>query len=62
MHKHIATLTVGILIGLAASQLTAVHADQEPALTRQLVEHLVRANEQQADALKDIAREVNKCR
>lgn len=38
-----------------------VRADQPAAFDRQLAEHLVRAQEQSAEALREIARAAEKC-
>jgi hypothetical protein len=48
------------LVAAAAWATLPVHADPQPALDRQLVERLVRAQESQAHALEGIQRAVER--
>lgn len=54
---------IGFVLGIAATQLSRVSADPQPPFDRQLSERLVRAQEAQAQALKELVRVTDrKCR
>lgn len=52
------SLLLALLVLAAAWATTGVRADPQPALDRQLVERLVRAEEAQTHALEEIARAI----
>lgn len=58
----VATLVVCCVIGWLVGASHVVDAEPPPTLDRALVERLVRAQEAQAEALKVIARNGEKCR
>jgi hypothetical protein len=50
-----------VMAGAAAIRLGSAHAEPQPAFDRNLVEHLVRAEESQARALEALNRTLERC-